>query len=179
MSKKVAVKKIDRSLIGAGSILFGAIALRVGYEIYQIRSRMNRLENYLEKNDIPIISQKPLISTSEYFVIADVPKAMYLNTEYVVTITLFTKDKFEIIPNSLTVTQLIKPSLDKAQIQTLPTSDISQGNRTLQIPFNISGLQKGTTYLTVDFTFQIQSIDTKTKQEIKRKVILPLCFVKV
>lgn len=167
-------KKKDSSLQTLGSIFLGATILRVGYEIYQIRHRVNKLENYMEQKDIPIISQKPIISTPEYLVISDVPKELKLNSEDISTITLFTKGLYEVVPNSLKINQIIKPDVSKVEILDLPMNDISQGKRTLQIPFQIKGLKKGRYSLTVDFSFQIKKSNSLLIQEIRRRIVLPL-----
>ena len=170
-------QKKDFSLQTLGSIFLGATILRVGYEIYQIRHRVNKLENYMEQKDIPIISQKPIISTPEYLVISDVPKELKLNSEDISTITLFTKGLYEVVPNSLTINQIVKPDASKVDVSDLPSNDISQGKKTLQIPFQIKGLKKGRYSLSVDFSFQMKKSNSLSTQEIRRKVILPLVIV--
>lgn len=167
-------KKKDLSLQTLGAVFVGATLLRVGYEIYQIQNRVHKLENYMEQNEIPIIRQKPIISTPEYFIISDTPKEIAISTQHVVTITLFTRGQYEIVPRSLVIHEIGKPSTSKMAIVDLPRIDISQGNRTIQIPFSIIGIQKGKSHLTVDFSFNIQKKGSSTKQEIRRKVVLPL-----
>jgi len=176
MSNEQQPKK-DISLQTLGSIFLGATVLRVGYEIYQIRHRVNKLENYMEQKDIPIISQKPIISTPEYLVISDVPKELKLDSEDISTITLFTKGQYEVVPNSLKINQIVKPDKSKVEILDLPSNDISQGKKTLQIPFQIKGLKKGRYTLIVDFSFKMKKSGSLTLTEIRRKVFLPLVIV--
>ncbi len=169
----------DKALKILGSVFVGAVLLRVGYEIYQIQSRVKKIEKYMDKQDIPEISQKPLIATPEYFVISDVPKKLDVATDYVSTISLFTKGQYEIVPNSLKIRQIIKPNTSKVEINSLPTNDISQGNKTIQIPFRIRTIKQSTSSLTVDFSFQIKKKGSESKQEITTKVVVPLYVAKV
>jgi hypothetical protein len=151
-----------------------SLVARITYDFYRVGNRVHQLENFLDSKGIPDISQKPIVNTRSYFAISNLPSTITLNEHKSITLTIFTKQDYVVVPQSLKIKSMTKFDATKLTCDIVSHSDISQLSKMINIDFEVLGTKKGNYNLIVDLEFQINNTKTSQISTISQKIKLPL-----